>query len=190
MKGAHELHEPVRWSTTKSSSDDIEVLSGYHESWEKARNFPIKHLPNPTCTATSVSELLLRMLLDDHELTVSMPRTILVITSIPDFRSPSFLSPVIVKAATEAQTRLIILLISAAFEDYDAGWEDVQALLTFVYLQATEAAHNMDNILLDVNVLLRGSVGALNWDEKIDVIFLLEKGMYAGRENVFSTDPV
>ncbi|KAF8914884.1 hypothetical protein CPB85DRAFT_465632 [Mucidula mucida] len=102
-------------------------------------------------------------------------RTILVITSIPDFRSPSFLSPVIVKAATEAQTRLIILLISAAFEDYDAGWEDVQALLTFVYLQATEAAHNMDNILLDVNVLLRGSVGALNWDEKIDVIFLLEK---------------
>ncbi|KAF9049520.1 Nucleotidylyl transferase [Hymenopellis radicata] len=105
-----------------------------------------------------------------------MPRTVLVVASIPDFRSPSFLSPVIVQAATEAQTQLVILLISAAFEDYDAGWEDVQALLTFVYLQATEVAHNMDNILLDVNVLLRGSVGALDLDEKIDAIFLLEKG--------------
>ncbi|KAI8989700.1 Nucleotidylyl transferase [Trametes punicea] len=38
-----------------------------------------------------------------------------------------------------------------------ANWDDVQRLLTFVYVQATKVAQDMGNILLDIDVLLRGT---------------------------------
>ena len=38
-----------------------------------------------------------------------------------------------------------------------AYWDDVQRLLTFVYVQATKVAQDMGKILLDVNVLLKAT---------------------------------
>ncbi|KAI0707628.1 Nucleotidylyl transferase [Earliella scabrosa] len=39
-----------------------------------------------------------------------------------------------------------------------AYWDDVQRLLTFVYVQATKVAQDMGRLLLDIDVLLRGTV--------------------------------
>lgn len=38
-----------------------------------------------------------------------------------------------------------------------AHWDDVQRLLTFVYVQATKVAQDIGNILLDIDVLLQGT---------------------------------
>ena len=38
-----------------------------------------------------------------------------------------------------------------------AYWDDVQRLLTFVYVQATKVAQDLDRVLLDIDVLLKGT---------------------------------
>nr|VWO98066.1 Glycylpeptide N-tetradecanoyltransferase (EC (Myristoyl-CoA:protein N-myristoyltransferase) (NMT) (Peptide N-myristoyltransferase) [Ganoderma boninense] len=55
----------------------------------------------------------------------------------------------------------------AAHEDWEAPgisrtayFEDVQRLLTFVYVQATKVAQDLDRVLLDIDVLLKGTGAA------------------------------
>jgi len=67
-----------------------------------------------------------------------------------------------IKAATEQTTeRLLIILFCGVFNEdrhlnHSAVWDEVQGLLTFVYVEATRVAQDADRILMDVNVLLRG----------------------------------
>ncbi|KAF9558018.1 Nucleotidylyl transferase [Agrocybe pediades] len=93
-------------------------------------------------------------------------------------RTPHFLIPVIDHAAKSARKRLIIVLFSRHFnvqysqkdplkKDYltfpeisslsrTASWDAVQRLLTFIYVQATKVAYGLNNVLMEIDVLLKG----------------------------------
>ncbi|THG98684.1 hypothetical protein EW026_g3533 [Hermanssonia centrifuga] len=84
--------------------------------------------------------------------------------------APQFLSEPISAAATKTLSQLRIILISSLFnsdsdEQHSAlgtsRWDDVQRTLTYVYVQATKVAQEMDRILMDVDVLLKGENEAL-----------------------------
>ncbi|KAF8635535.1 hypothetical protein AX17_003918 [Amanita inopinata Kibby_2008] len=109
----------------------------------------------------------------------------LLFASLSSLSTPLFLSPVITTAATVTRSRLVIVLFSRFFNSrLDAAaptaaisssptqhriimpasqgishterWDDVQRLLTFVYVQAVKTAQSMGKVLMDVDVLLRG----------------------------------
>ncbi|KAH9857167.1 Nucleotidylyl transferase [Lenzites betulinus] len=96
----------------------------------------------------------------------------LLLTTIHNLHDPpAFLARPVATAARTAGAGLRILILSPFFRlptDSDAAegngdpaiartahWDDVQRLLTFVYVQATKVAQDMGNILLDIDVLLR-----------------------------------
>ncbi|KAA1469552.1 Nucleotidylyl transferase [Dentipellis sp. KUC8613] len=107
----------------------------------------------------------------------------LLLATITDLDPPHFLAQAITNAAKATRDRLVIVLFSRLFNaDHKtpaspaskrdstsstssgpppgvsrAGkWEEVQRLLTYVYVQATKVAQDMDKVLLEVDVLLRG----------------------------------
>ncbi|KAJ4487798.1 hypothetical protein J3R30DRAFT_850774 [Lentinula aciculospora] len=94
----------------------------------------------------------------------SSPETIssvLLLASLPSLSAPHFLAPVIVSAANAASSRLRIVLFSRLFDpdaiSHTQNWDHVQRLLTYVYVQATKTAQDMDKPLLHVDVLLKGT---------------------------------
>ncbi len=115
----------------------------------------------------------------------------LLLASLSDLSTPHFLSPVIITAATSAQKRLVIALYSPLFTSpsgdvtdppisHTERWDDVQRLLTFVYVQATKAAQEVDKVLLEVDVLLKGvNEGIPEFVVETDVVFRVQGGMYA-----------
>ncbi|KAJ3984627.1 Nucleotidylyl transferase [Lentinula detonsa] len=90
------------------------------------------------------------------------PKTIsvLLLASLPSLSTPNSLVPVIVSAANAASGRLRIVLFSRLFDpdaiSHTRNWDNVQRLLTYIYVQATKTAQDMDNPLLQVDVLLKG----------------------------------
>lgn len=114
----------------------------------------------------------------------------LLLASLSDLSTPHFLSPVIITAATSAQKRLVIALYSPLFTSpsgdvteppisHTERWDDVQRLLTFVYVQATKAAQEVDKVLLEVDVLLKGvNEGIPEFVVETDVVFRVQGGMY------------
>lgn len=85
----------------------------------------------------------------------------LLLASLPSL-SPHFLAPVIARAAQTTRKHLIIVLFCSLFDTHGGishvdHWDDVQRLLTFVYVQATRVVQAMDNVLMQVDVLLKGS---------------------------------
>ena len=88
-----------------------------------------------------------------------MPSSLLLATVDDDLSTPYFLSPAISTAAL-TRDRLLIILFSRSFNSpeisHTAQWNEVQRLLTFVYVQATKVAQANGNILMDVDVLLKG----------------------------------
>ncbi|KAJ7709726.1 hypothetical protein B0H17DRAFT_1155607 [Mycena rosella] len=87
--------------------------------------------------------------------------TSVVYATLPSLAVPHFLAPTIVHAAQRTREHLLIVLLADLF-DVDHGisptaaWSDVQQLLTFVYVQATKVAQDMDRLLMQVDVLLQG----------------------------------
>lgn len=124
---------------------------------------------------------------------------------------PHALGPVIANAAKATKERLVIVLFSRLFNTGKSArsrspaarrsesrgrtdsvdtvlsragmWDDVQRLLTYVYVQATKVAQDMDKVLLDVDVLLRGFDEDLPSElaEGMDVVFRVEGGTYVSR---------
>ena len=112
-------------------------------------------------------------------------RTVLLTTVHNLHDTPNFLASSVSTAARKTTESLGIVILSPFFnppgtsdgsattsatEERDAQislnapgisrtayWDDVQRLLTFVYVQATKVAQDMGKILLDVNVLLKGT---------------------------------
>ncbi|KIY43437.1 Nucleotidylyl transferase [Fistulina hepatica ATCC 64428] len=85
----------------------------------------------------------------------------LLVARLPDLAPPHFLSSPISFASRRTRSRLVIVLVSDFFNDHGgishAGtWDDVQRILTYVYVQATKVAQDINNILMHVDVLLRG----------------------------------
>jgi pantetheine-phosphate adenylyltransferase len=96
----------------------------------------------------------------------------LLVASLPNLSIPHFLAPVISSAATATRHRLVIILFSRFFNaspnstpknvgfasgvSHSEHWNDVQRLLTFVYVQATKVGQDMGKVLMVVDVLLKG----------------------------------
>ena len=116
---------------------------------------------------------------------------VLVLATLYDL-DPHFLGPVISKAASSARNRVTVVLLSPYFDALASSqpsesnpnsshtelWDDMQKLLTVVYVQATSVAQVLDRVLMDVEVLLRG-VGAEMSDDLadgVDVCYRVEGG--------------
>jgi hypothetical protein len=74
---------------------------------------------------------------------------------------PHFLAPAIAHASKQTEHCLSIVLVADAFDpdhsiSHTGSWNDVQQLLTFVYVQATKVAQDMDRLLMSIDVLLKG----------------------------------
>ncbi|KAI0672950.1 Nucleotidylyl transferase [Trametes maxima] len=99
-------------------------------------------------------------------------RTVLLTTVHTLDDPPSFLAGPVSTAARKTTASLRIVILSPFFNAPDhpdpaarglsrtAHWDGVQRLLTFVYVQATKVAQDLGNILLDIDVLLRGTADA------------------------------
>ncbi|KZT09636.1 Nucleotidylyl transferase [Laetiporus sulphureus 93-53] len=92
---------------------------------------------------------------------------------------PAFLAGAISTAARQTTANLRIILFSPSFNEatptsdaprggidlrsdrneysHAGHWHEVQRLLTFVYVQATKVAQDMGKVLMDIDVLLRGT---------------------------------
>ncbi|KAI0929203.1 hypothetical protein AcW2_004972 [Taiwanofungus camphoratus] len=124
-----------------------------------------------SCTTRSV-------LMDPSQL--EPVRRSVLFTSVHDLhRPPSFLATAISTATRKTTENLRIILFSPLFApvpssaqtrpcERDASpekaagishterWDDVQRLLTYVYVQATKIAQEMGRVLMDIDVLLKG----------------------------------
>ncbi|KAI0082835.1 Nucleotidylyl transferase [Panus rudis PR-1116 ss-1] len=79
---------------------------------------------------------------------------------------PYHLTSPIATATRQTRKQLRIILLSPLFKEPDgsetflsrtAQWDNVQRLLTYVYVQTTKVMQELDNILMDVDVLLLGT---------------------------------
>lgn len=79
---------------------------------------------------------------------------------------PHFLSGPISSATRITLGQLRIVLVSPLFDTRDSTegpsalgttrWDNVQSILTYVYVQATKVAQELNRILMDIDVLLLG----------------------------------
>lgn len=107
----------------------------------------------------------------------STVKTVLLLASLPTLSTPQFLVPAIHAATTDAKDRLVIVLFSRAFAQRGTRWDDVQRLLAFVYGHASKVAQDMDKILLDVDVLLRGMGQDLpHIGDGVEMVFRIQGG--------------
>lgn len=98
--------------------------------------------------------------------------TAILLATIQNLSTPLFLAPVVHTAATLTKHKLIIVLFSRFFNVEHEGltfsetlaishtarssWNEVQKLLTYVYVQATKTAQEMGKVLMDIDILLKG----------------------------------
>lgn len=85
-----------------------------------------------------------------------VPRAILVF-NLPNIEDLASISSPIKTAAGSTQTRLLIVIFSPVFDNVSrvASWDAVQKLLTHAYIQAALVFQNRNNVLMNVDVLLR-----------------------------------
>jgi pantetheine-phosphate adenylyltransferase len=81
-----------------------------------------------------------------------------IYASLSSLSIPHFLTTTIVHAAQRTRSHLLIILLldPALVLSHTACWNDVQQLLTFVYVQATKVAQDMNRLLMNIDVLLVG----------------------------------
>lgn len=120
----------------------------------------------------------------------------ILLATLPSLAPPHFLESVIAHATAHSSTRLVIVLFSRHFNVKDRShtfaesqavshtrcWDIVQRILTFTYVQATKVAWQMNNVLMPIDVLLKG----LNEDLDptlgigVDVCYRVSGGELAG----------
>lgn len=100
----------------------------------------------------------------------------LLLATLHNLDVPHFLTPAIVAATTSAQYRLVVVLFSPLFDTHIGEWTQLQSLLTFIYVQATKVAQDLNKPLLDVDVLLRGMYDAVP-DIQADSLYRVQGGM-------------
>ncbi|KAI6109738.1 hypothetical protein F5141DRAFT_1116460 [Pisolithus sp. B1] len=125
-------------------------------------------------------------------------RRSLLIATLDSLDTPHYLGPSIISATAKSSETLVVVLLSPLFElrhvqgSEDAlaptakslvtpisrteRWDDVQRLLTYVYMQATKVAQDNGRILMDLSVLLRGYEQPLPTDlaDGMDMCFLVQ----------------
>jgi len=111
-----------------------------------------------------------------------------LLASLLNLSVPYYLSPALAAAAKRTKERLVIVLYSPLFasdadvdspeQSHTGLWNEVQKLLTFVYVQTTKIAQDLDNPLLQVDVLLKGREDSLPEavGSHVDVVFRIKGG--------------
>ncbi|KAJ7449952.1 hypothetical protein FB451DRAFT_1287082 [Mycena latifolia] len=100
--------------------------------------------------------------------------------TLPALEVPHFLAAAIAHAAQRTRTQLLIVLLADIFDAVHpvsptATWNDVQQLLTFVYVQATKVAQDVGRLLMRVDVLLQAPHDTLPETLVLpDVVFRVE----------------
>jgi pantetheine-phosphate adenylyltransferase len=120
-------------------------------------------------------------------------RVLLIAHLSGDLTQNAHLSPAIRVAAAHSRVRLCVILVSKQFDgsipppgartepaiSHAGRWDDVQRLLTFTYVQATAIAHEKGRVLLEVDVLLRGTDAPMLEDlGSFDVLFRIQGGEF------------
>ena len=160
------------------------------------------------CTSASSSAIQMTTVQDFPTIIESVD-SVLLLATLHRLSTPQFLAPVIVHAAATARRRLVIVLFSRFFNkgtphshldqgylasqaiSHTGKWRAVQEILTYVYVQATKVAQNMEKVLMDVDVLLKGmnedvdeSLGA-----GMEILFRVSGGAWTLKSLQGSTDP-
>ena len=128
----------------------------------------------------------------------------LLLATLPNLATPHFLAPVISYATTHTRKRLVIVLFSRHFNvhhkhnelpknihtaltfaenqalSHTQSWEAVQRILTFAYVQATKIAQEMNKVLMDVDILLKGLNEDLDegLEKGLDICFRVSGGAF------------
>ena len=111
-------------------------------------------------------------------------RTLLVLNLNQNLSDVYEVLPHVETAAYQTTVRLVIVLVSDAFnadKSRTESWDTVQSVLTSVYVEAARIAYRQDRILLDVDVLLAGKDKGLRLKEKEkdwDVVLSLYGGTH------------
>jgi pantetheine-phosphate adenylyltransferase len=138
----------------------------------------------------------------------------LLLATLNDLSTPSFLAPAVAGAARCVRDRLVVILFSRLFNtgrrprspfsghrenarrrpsvdssrsnsstgvSHTECWDDIQRVLTYVYVQATAVAQELDKVLLKVDVLLRGFDEDLceDFGKDFEVVIRIEGGASA-----------
>ncbi|KAF9246458.1 hypothetical protein BU15DRAFT_70545 [Melanogaster broomeanus] len=118
----------------------------------------------------------------------------LLLATLDSLDTPHHLAPAIASATAATSETLIIVLLSEHFELPRAVecsdlvplpriyvsrteiWDEVQRLLTYVYVQATKIAQDNDKVLMDITVLLKDTLQANSPDiaAGMDMCFRVE----------------
>ena len=108
-------------------------------------------------------------------------KSTIIAFKLNNLRLSKFLYSVVEDVVRCTSERVIVIVYSALFEDdarfsHTAHWEEVQSLLTAVYAWAARIGQEQGKILLQVDVLLKGSPMTELPDEKNewDHLFVVE----------------
>jgi pantetheine-phosphate adenylyltransferase len=117
-------------------------------------------------------------------------RSILIAT-LDDLSIPHHLAGVISSVTRSTIKHLTIIFVSKLFDQpsstsesqetsisHTQRWSEVQSLLTFVYVQATRVAQELDRVLMEVDVLLKGMDETLPDDfaDGVDILYRVHDG--------------
>lgn len=85
---------------------------------------------------------------------------IVFVKNLGSLLNPSYLHEAVVTAADATRTHLRIVVLSPLFNPQTGlkpshYWKEIQTFLTFLYAEATRVAQASDNVLLNVEVVLR-----------------------------------
>ena len=120
----------------------------------------------------------------------------ILLATLNDLSIPHHLADVIASAAQWTHKRLIIIFVSELFDkkpspvsalgseepsiSHVQKWNEIQSLLTFVYVQATSMAQRLNRVLLEVDVLLKGINEPLpdNLADGVDILYHVHHGQF------------
>lgn len=106
---------------------------------------------------------------------------------IKDLRFPKHFCSVVEDVVRRTSERVIVLVFCELFNDnatisHTAYWHEIQTLLTVIYTEAARIAQEQEKVLLQVDILFRGTrdVFLLNAGAELDRLFLIDnqEGMY------------
>ncbi|KAG1770359.1 hypothetical protein EV702DRAFT_1139092 [Suillus placidus] len=111
----------------------------------------------------------------------SIKRTVLF-AHIDHISAPHRLGPAIASVTAATTEALVIVLLSQLFRTAESTsnpvkrWDDVQRLLTYVYVKATKAAQDLGKVLLDISVVLKDPSQSFpsNFGNGMDMCFRIQ----------------
>ena len=104
-------------------------------------------------------------------------RRALLVAALDALDAPHHLDPAIAAATEATSDALVVILLSDAFAPTaprTESWVQVQTLLAHVYVQASKSAHQQNNLLLDVSVLLNSVLSPDALPPAIDICFRVD----------------